>query len=348
MRSSRLKAFNRYGREGMREVRKREPLSLGPAFATFGEKLHHLGMRFLTGFLVFLFSLVSAQASVVDDVRQALAQNHFSAAQGELDSYRAKNGVTGEYVEAYSWMGRAALAGREYDQAAAYAKQTKDLAVELLKQRPLDAEPHLPIALGAALEVQAQVLAARGERTQAVAVLQAALKTYGNTSIRARLQKNLNLLSLAGKPGPALKSDQFLGGKAPALAELKGSPVLLFFWAHWCGDCKAEAPIITQLRSEFATQGLKVLGPTRLYGYTAQVEHASPSDELAYIDAVRHRFYGGLLDMPVPISKYNFDTYGASTTPTLVLLVRAGKVAMYHPGALPYEQLKAEIEKVAR
>ena len=50
----------------------------------------------------------------------------------------------------------------------------------------------------------------------------------------------------------------------------------------------------------------KVIGPTRLYGYTAQIEHASQSDELRYIDAVRHRFYSGLLDMPVPISKYNF------------------------------------------
>jgi len=123
--------------------------------------------------------------------------------------------------------------------------------------------------------------------------------------------------------------------------------VLLFFWAHWCADCKAEAPIITQLRSEFADKGLKVIGPTRLYGYTAQIEHATASDELMYIDAVRHRFYAGLLDMPVPISKYNFDVYGASTTPTLVLLDRAGKVAMYHPGALPYSELRAEIEKVA-
>jgi hypothetical protein len=100
------------------------------------------------------------------------------------------------------------------------------------------------------------------------------------------------------------------------------------------------------LRSEYSAKGLTVLGPTRLYGYTAQVEHASPSDELAYIDAVRHRFYGGLLDMPVPISTYNFEVYGSSTTPTLVLLDRSGKVAMYHPGALPYDQLKAEIEKV--
>ncbi len=137
-----------------------------------------------------------------------------------------------------------------------------------------------------------------------------------------------------------------MGAKPPSLAQLKGSPVLLFFWAHWCADCKAEAPIITQLRSEFASKGLTVVGPTRLYGYTAQVENAAPSDELAYIDAVRHRFYSGLLDMPVPISKHNFDLYGASTTPTLVLLDRTGKVAMYHPGALPYDQLRAEIEKV--
>jgi thiol-disulfide isomerase/thioredoxin len=297
--------------------------------------------------LVALMALATpAWAGIVEDVRGALAQNSFSAAESDLKSYRATSGVTGEYVEASSWMARSALATRDYEQATAYAKQTETLALELLKKRPLDAEPHLPIGLGAAIEVRSQTLAARGRRAEAIAVLQTALHTYGSTSIRARLQKNLNLLSLEEKPAPALRAEQFLGSKPPALAQLKGSPVLLFFWAHWCGDCKAEAPIITQLRAEFAPKGLTVLGPTKLYGYTAQVEHASPSDELAYIDAVRHRFYGGLLDMPVPISKYNFDTYGASTTPTLVLLDRAGKVAMYHPGALPYDELKAEIEKV--
>jgi thiol-disulfide isomerase/thioredoxin len=297
--------------------------------------------------LLLLIALATpAWAGIVENVRTALAQNNFSAADAYLSSYRASNGVTPEYAEAYSWMARAELNARDYDQAAAYAKQTTALVLDQLKQRPLDVEPHLPLALGAAIEVQSQVLAARGQHAQAIAVLQAALHTYGNTSIRARLQKNLNLLSFEGKPAPALRSEQFLGSKPPALAQLKGSPVLLFFWAHWCVDCKAEAPIITQLRAEFAPRGLTVLGPTRLYGYTAQVENAAPSDELAYIDAVRHRFYAGLLDMPVPISKYNFDMYGASTTPTLVLLDRTGKVAMYHPGALPYDQLKAEIEKV--
>jgi thiol-disulfide isomerase/thioredoxin len=296
--------------------------------------------------LALMVLAIPAWAGVVEDVRTALAQNGFAAAEIQLNSYRAKNGVTPEYVEAYSWMGRAALSARDFDQAAAYARQTRALALEQLKQHPLDSEPHLPLALGTAIEVESQTLAARGQRAQAIAVLQSALRTYGSTSIRARLQKNLNLLSFVGKPAPALREEQFLGSKPHALAQLKGSPVLLFFWAHWCGDCKAEAPILTQLRAEFAPRGLTVLGPTRLYGYTAQVENAAPSDELAYIDAIRHRFYAGLIDMPVPISTYNFDVYGASTTPTLVLLDRTGKVAMYHPGALPYDQLKAEIEKV--
>ncbi len=296
--------------------------------------------------LVSVLFTASAWGGIVDNVRIALMQNNFSAAESALNSYRGQQGVTSEYVEAYSWMGRAAFEQQQYDQAAAYVKQTQKLVAEQLKGRPLDADPHLPVALGAALEVQSQVLAARGQRVQAIALLQTALRTYGTTSIHDRLQKNLNLLSLQGRPAPALKSEEFLGAKLPLPAQLKGSPVLLFFWAHWCSDCKGEAPIITQLRSEFSSKGLQVIGPTRLYGYTAQIEHASANDELQYIDAVRHRFYSGLLDMPVPISKYNFDTYGASTTPTLVLLDRAGKVAMYHPGALPYEQLRAEIEKV--
>jgi thiol-disulfide isomerase/thioredoxin len=305
-------------------------------------------MRLRILLLSILLTTSAAWAGIVDNVRYALSQNDFSAAQSQLDSYRGQRGVDGEYLEAYSWMARAALDRQQYDQAAAYAKQTKAMALDLLKQRSLDSEPHLPIALGAALEVQAQVLAAQGKRTQAVAALRSALQTYGNTSIHDRIQKNLNLLSFQGKVAPALKSDQSLGSPLPSAASLKGSPLLLFFWAHWCGDCKGEAPIIAQLRSEYAAKGLKVIGPTRYYGYTAQIEHATPSDELQYIDAVRHRFYSGLLDMPVPISKYDFQVYGASTTPTLVLVDRAGKVAWYHPGAVAYADLKAEIEKVVR
>jgi thiol-disulfide isomerase/thioredoxin len=297
--------------------------------------------------LAFLLLLSTLSfAGVTDDVRDALARNNFAAAEAQLQSYRSQRGATPEYVEALSWMARAYLASHQLDRAETYAKQTESLSRQLLLKRPLDAEPHLPIALGAALEVQAQLLADRGDQTQAVALLRRSLLTYRNTSIRARLQKNLNLLGLTGQPGPPLKIAQYLGPKPMALSALKGSPVLLFFWAHWCGDCKAEGPVIARLSSEFGARGLTLLAPTQLYGYGAQGQDALPKDELTYIERIWQHFYPGLHGIPVPVSKENFDLYGASTTPTLVLLDRAGRVALYHPGVMAYTDLRSAIEKV--
>src|ERR1700757_1733092 len=158
--------------------------------------------RFQFLLLLVLVSLAAARAhaGIVDNVRIALMQNNFPAPGAQLNPYRAQRGVDPEYLDAYSWLGRAALDQGQYDQAAAFAKETKALVLEQLKQRSLDADAHLPIALGAALEVQSQVLAERGQRTQAIALLQSALRTYGNTSIHDRLQKNLNLFSFQGRP----------------------------------------------------------------------------------------------------------------------------------------------------
>ena len=298
--------------------------------------------------VVFLFLSSVSFAGIADNVREALARNNFSAAEAELQSYRGQQGVTPDYLEALSWMARASLASHRLDRADTYANQTESLSRQLLAKRMLDAEPQLPTALGAAIEVQAQVLAARGKTAQAVALLRRSVETYRNTSIRARLQKNLNLFGLAGQPAPPLKVAPYLGAKPVALSELKGSPVLLFFWAHWCSDCKAEGPVIAQLSSEFGGRGLMLLAPTQLYGYAAQGEDAQPKDELPYIERVWQHFYPGLQGVPVPVSKENFNLYGASTTPTLVLVDRAGRVALYHPGAMPYEDLKAAIEKVTR
>lgn len=296
---------------------------------------------------LLLFSSVSF-AGITDDVREALARNNASAAESELQAYRSRQGVTPDYLEALSWMARSSLGSQQLDRADTYAKQTETLSRQLLAKRPLDAEPHLPIALGAALEVQAQVLVARGENAQALALLRHSVETYRNTSIRARLQKNLNMLGLRGQPAPQLKTTSYLGPKPVALSQLSGSPVLLFFWAHWCSDCKAEGPIITQLSSEFGSRGLMLLAPTQLYGYAAQGEDAAPKVELPYIQRVWQHFYPGLQGVPVPVSKDNFNLYGASTTPTLVVLDRAGRVSLYHPGAMPYEELRAAIEKVIR
>lgn len=316
-------------------------------------------MRSVISLSLFLFfsvfflvgsSFLVAQSDLVGDIRGQLAQSNFSSADSELKSFKSQHGVTPEYLEALSWMARGEAASKQWDQAESYARETRSLAEQQLStaKRKLDAEPHLPTALGASYEVLAQALAAKGQHAQAVSLLRSALPRYGNTSIRARLQKNLNLLALVGQPAPALQEAEYLGPKPPTLATLKGKPVLLFFWAHWCVDCKAEVPIISRLKQEFAPQGLVVMGPTQLYGYAAQGADAAPSQERAYIEAVREKYYASLPDMPVPLSNKNFDAYGASTTPTLVILDRAGKVAMYHPGAMPYDELQAAVEKVAR
>jgi len=302
--------------------------------------------------LVFLCGvLASAQGDLVAEIRARLAQNSFPAAESELRSYKNQRGVTPEYLEALSWMARGEAAANQWDQAEQYATETRSLAEQQLasSKRKLDAEPHLPIALGAAYEVLAQTAAEKGQHAKAVRLLRSALTRYGNTSIRARLQKNLNLLALVGQPAPPLQVTQYLGPKPPSPASLKGSPVLLFFWAHWCVDCKAEVPVIARLRQEFAPEGLVVIGPTQLYGYAAQGAGATAEQERAYIESVRARYYASLQDMPVPLSKKNFDAYGASTTPTLVVLNRAGQVAMYHPGALSYDELRSAVQKaVAR
>jgi thiol-disulfide isomerase/thioredoxin len=298
--------------------------------------------------LLFPNASLVAQADLVGDVRDQLAQNAFSAAESELQAYKTQHGITPEYLEALSWMGRAAAAAKQWDQAEKYAKETRTLCEQQLTKRKVDAEGHLPIALGAAYEVLAQSLAANGHHDQAVSLLRSGLTRYGDTSIRARLQKNLNLLALVGQAAPPLQAAQFLGPKPPVLASLRGSPVLLFFWAHWCSDCKAEVPVIAKLRQEFAPQGLVVIGPTQLYGYAAQGIDATPDKERAYIEAVREKYYASLNDMPVPISKKNFDAYGASTTPTIVVLNRAGQVDLYHPGAMAYGDLRAALEKAAQ
>jgi thiol-disulfide isomerase/thioredoxin len=297
---------------------------------------------------ILLLAASSLRADLVADVRAAAARSDFAGAEKQVAAYRAAKGVTPEMLEALSWLGRGALAAKRLDEADKYADETYKLALEQLKSRKLDAERRLPIALGAAIEVRAQVLAARGERSEALAFLNRELKTYFDTSIRTRIQKNLNLLTLEGQPAPALEVAQWLGERPASLGELRGRPVLLFFWAHWCGDCKQQAPVLAKLAEEYGRRGLVIIGPTQLYGYRARGEEATPEEELRYLDEVRQKFYGAVPGMAVPVSSENFRLWGASTTPTLVLIDRAGRVRLYHPGNLSYQELSPKIAALVR
>lgn len=284
--------------------------------------------------------------SVIADVRAAIAQQDYSRGERILFAYRSVNGVTPEMLVALSWLGRGALAARQWDKAEAYAREAYDLARSELEGRSVDQERHLPIALGAAIEVQAHVTAARGARTEAVAFLRRELDTYKTTSLYKRIQKNIHLLSLEGKAAPPIDTSEHLGTTPPTLDALKGKVLILFFWAHWCPDCKIQGPVLASLVAKYAQQGVIVLAPTQRYGYVAGGRSATADEEARYIDEVRRTHYRVLTDQSVPLSEANHKRYGVSTTPTLVLVDREGVVRLYHPGRMTEEELEPLVRRL--
>ncbi|MGE3178648.1 MAG: TlpA family protein disulfide reductase [Vicinamibacterales bacterium] len=285
-----------------------------------------------------------AQTTIVADVRALIAKSDLAGAERLANEFRTKNGNTPEALAALSWVGRGLLAAGQNERASQVAEQTHKLALEVLKTRSLDADKVLPIALGAAIETEAKALAATGQRASAVSYLREQGAKYKSTSIFSRLQKNLHLLSLEGQPAPPLTAAEYLGAPKPVTT---GKPVLLFFWAHWCPDCKAQAPIVADIQQRYKDKGLIVLGPTRRYGYMARGAEAGPAEELKYIEEVRKQYYGAI-DMHVPVSNDDALGWGMDSTPTLALVDRAGKVAMYHPGQMTREELEARIETLLR
>ena len=298
-----------------------------------------LRLALLSAILALIPVLVSAQ-TLVREVRAAIGKNDLAGADALVSKYRAESGTTSEALAALSWLGRGALAAGNLDTADRYARDTERLTLEKLKTESLASDPNLATALGASLEVQGKVFVESGQRVTAVKYLQRQIVKYKGTRIHQRLTKNLNLISLAGQPAPKLTAREFLG---PPMPDLKGHPVVLFFWAHWCPDCKAQAPILAEVERDYRDAGLLVVGPTRHYGYVAGGAPAPPAEELAHIEAVRKQYYGMLPTMAVPVSDEDAVDYGMDATPTLVLLDRAGIVRLFHPGQMTRAELEPQI-----
>jgi thiol-disulfide isomerase/thioredoxin len=283
--------------------------------------------------------------TIVDLVREAIAQNDFREAEHLARANMREIGTTPLAIEAFSWLGRGALAAKNYDAAMTYAARAYEMVEEQLKRRQLDAESHLPIALGAAIEVQALALAGQGKRSEAIMTLQREIEQFKGTSIIMRLNKNMNLLSLEGQPAFAVEATEGLGPKT-TLAALKGKPVVLFLWAHWCGDCKKQGPILDALVNKYKSSGITVIAPTQRFGYVERRKPASPAEELAYIERIRDEFYPWMKTTWAPISDEVYMKYGVSTTPTYVMIDRDGKVSSYLPGQPTSEQLEPLIQKI--
>jgi thiol-disulfide isomerase/thioredoxin len=312
--------------------------------------------RTLSALLLSLFVAASAFAqtpaaaspppkTIVNLVRDAIAENDFRKAEQLARADMKALGKTPLAIEAFSWLGRGAVARKQYDVAMTYSARTYEMVEELLKTRQLDDESHLPIALGAAIEVQALALAGQGKRSEAIMSLQREIEHFKGTSIIMRLNKNMNLLSLEGQPAYPIESQEWLGPKT-SLTALKGKPVVLFLWAHWCGDCKAQGPILDALVNKYRASGITVIAPTQRFGYVEKRKPAGPAEELAYIERIRDEFYPWMKTVSAPVSDDLYLKYGVSTTPTYVMIDRDGKVSSYLPGQPTSEELEVLIKKV--
>jgi cytochrome c biogenesis protein CcmG, thiol:disulfide interchange protein DsbE len=58
-------------------------------------------------------------------------------------------------------------------------------------------------------------------------------------------------------PGFALAD---LDGNPVRLADLRGRPVIINFWASWCGPCVEEFPLLREAATRHADDGLVVIG----------------------------------------------------------------------------------------
>ncbi len=298
-------------------------------------------------FLAFVLSLSAQSTGLISQVKSLAWAKDVQKAQEMIEKHRtSQNQITPEWVTAVSWLARGASFAEQWDVAEKYAKEGYEGSLHLLKKRPLDADSYLPIALGASIEVLGRVYDVRGDRAAAVEFLTEQLANYKGTSIETRLQKNLLLLGLDDKPFPGLESEQYVGQKPPTTSEVKGKVVLYYFWAHWCGDCKRQMPVLRELYEKYSEGGLVIVGPTRLYGYVARGEGATPQQELDYLKNAYQQKHPIPSWMGVPVGTQDFLRFGVSTTPTLILVDRGGIVRLYNPGTLSYEELAGRIEQL--
>jgi cytochrome c biogenesis protein CcmG/thiol:disulfide interchange protein DsbE len=136
---------------------------------------------------------------------------------------------------------------------------------------------------------------------------------------------------IVGQPAPAFDL-QTLDGRRLSLAELRGSPVVLNFWASWCIPCREEAPLLTAAAAEYRARGLRVIG------VVYQDSAASARD---FMDRYGQT-YPGLLDRD---GRTAID-YGVFGIPETFFIDAAGIVRSRQIGAVTAEDLRRQIEAV--
>ncbi len=134
-----------------------------------------------------------------------------------------------------------------------------------------------------------------------------------------------------GQAAPAFDLPSLTGGSDLALAELKGKPAIVNFFASWCAPCQAEAPALRLLKTRGAP----------LYGIAYKDGKAAARKFLA---ATGNPYVAAAIDAEGKTAA----AFGATGVPETFVLDKRGIVRFHHAGPIDEKAVETDILPLLR